>query len=312
MISPAAATTAFGLAAAAIWGAADFLGGVAARRLQVFWLLAISHGFSLMGLLILAPWLGPAIPGSRILFFGFLSGVAGGIALLTFYYALALGAMGMTASVTGLLTAALPVIFTALTMGTPAPQQIAGFCLAAVAIWMISAGGEPTSVTAAAGNQKTSPHGLRALLASRLLMAVISGIGFGLFLIFLRLANGGELLWPLAASRVGSLAIALGGGVLFSRTQLIREPVGEPRSVRWRRAVWTGGTLAVAAGICDTSGNFLFLAATRTGRLDVAAMLASLYPAATILLAVWLLHERTTRRQTFGMVLALLAVVLIS
>lgn len=310
-MSPAAATTAFGLSAAAIWGAADFLGGVAARRLQVFWLLAVSHGFSLLGLLLLAPWLGPTLPDTRILFFGFLSGIAGGIALLTFYYALALGAMGMTASVTGLLTAALPVIFTAFTVGVPAPRQLAGFCLAAVAIWTISAGGAPAAGTEA-GRIPGSRSSLRGLLESRLLMAVISGVGFGLFLIFLRLANGAALLWPLAASRFGSLAMALGGGLLFSRSRLTREGSGVQGSLSWRRTVLTGGMLAMAAGICDTSGNFLFLAATRTGRLDVAAMLASLYPAATILLAVWLLHERTTRRQTLGMAFAVVAVVLIS
>jgi drug/metabolite transporter (DMT)-like permease len=70
--------------------------------------------------------------------------------------------------------------------------------------------------------------------------------------------------------------------------------------------------LALIASAFDTSGNFLFVAATRIGRLDVAAVLSSLYPASTILLAIWLLHERTNRRQAVGMTAALVAVALIS
>jgi drug/metabolite transporter (DMT)-like permease len=308
-MSPAAATTAFGLGAAAVWGAADFLGGIAARRLRVFWLLTISHGCSLIALLGLAAVLHLQQPSRHILFFGLLSGYAGGTALLVFYHALSLGGMGITAAVTGLVTAALPVVFTALTLGAPSSRQQVGFCLAAVAIWLISAGSDAPADAAVPSHSR---GGLRRLLQNRLLMAVLCGIGFGLFLIFLRLANGANLVWTLAASRVGSLSMALGGGLLFSRRHLTPQPQDSALARNWKRAAQTGGLLAIATGACDTSGNFLFLAATRTGRLDVAAMLSSLYPAATILLAAWLLHERTTRRQTFGMVLALAAVVMIS
>ena len=70
--------------------------------------------------------------------------------------------------------------------------------------------------------------------------------------------------------------------------------------------------LAAIAGVLDTSGNLLYMLSSLTGRLDVAAVLSSLYPAATILLAAWLLKERTTRMQAFGMALAIVAVALIS
>ena len=73
-----------------------------------------------------------------------------------------------------------------------------------------------------------------------------------------------------------------------------------------------GIALALIASAFDTGGNFFFVAATRIGRLDVASVLSSLYPASTILLAVWLLHERTNRRQALGMTAALVAVALIS
>ena len=79
-----------------------------------------------------------------------------------------------------------------------------------------------------------------------------------------------------------------------------------------RKRLWIGIGLALVAGAFDTSGNFFFVAATRIGRLDVASVLSSLYPASTILLAIWLLHERTNRRQALGMTAALIAVALIS
>ncbi len=289
----AALTSVLGLTSAAIWGVADFSGGIAARHLRVFWMLAISHAFSLICLLALAGGLHIAAPNTHILLLGFWSGLAGGIALLTFYHALSLGEMGITAALTGLLTAALPVVYTLLTIGQPSHRQLAGFCLAAIAIWLISVQTKT--------EKRTDP-----LERTRLVLAVISGLGFGAFLIFLRQANGGGLIWPLAASRVGSLLLAVGGGLIFSRRNFLADTGG-------LRGRWTIGVgLALLASACDTGGNFFFIAATRVGRLDVASVLASLYPASTILLAVWLLKERTSVRQAVGMTAALAAVALIS
>jgi drug/metabolite transporter (DMT)-like permease len=293
-MTPAVVTSVLGLSSAVIWGVADFSGGIAARHLRVFWMLAISHAFSLVCLVVLGGGLHIAIPNTHILLFGFWSGLAGGIALLTFYHALSLGEMGITAALTGLLTAALPVVFTLVTVGRPSDRQMVGFGLAAVAIWLIST-----------QNRKVENKADR-LARTRMTLAVISGLGFGAFLIFLRQANGGGLIWPLAASRVGSLILAVGGGLIFSRTHFIAG-AGASRG-RWK----IGVGLALLASACDTGGNFFFIAATRVGRLDVASVLASLYPASTILLAVWLLKERTTLRQGVGMAAALVAVALIS
>jgi drug/metabolite transporter (DMT)-like permease len=303
-----ATTTVLGLSAAIIWGAADFCGGMGARYLRVYWLLAISHGFSLIALVLLADLLHQPLPGARILTYGLISGLAGGTALLVFYYTLSLGSMGTTAAVTGLLTAALPVLFSFATIGAPSRRQLVGFVLAAGAIWLISS---PSS------SSGQIVEGQRR----KLVLAVISGIGFGIFLIALREANSGGLLWPLAASRVGSLALAIAGGLILSRGRFVVE--AEPREIlplqpegsihsMIRRRWMIGIGLALMASAFDTNGNFLFVAATRIGRLDVAAVLSSLYPASTILLAVWLLKERTNRRQALGMTAALVAVALIS
>ena len=303
-----ATTTVLGLTAALIWGAADFSGGIGARYLRVYWLLAISHASSLIALVLLAELLHQPRPGARILSYGLVAGLAGGTALLVFYYALSLGNMGTTAAVTGLLTAALPVLFSLTTIGAPSRRQLAGFVLAAGAIWLISSPSS-SSPKAVEGQRK------------KLVLAIISGVGFGIFLIALRQANSGGLLWPLAASRIGSLTLAITCGLIFSRDRFIVEPEQQAvpssqTSASIRKAIsqqWKIGiALALIAGAFDTSGNFLFVAATRIGRLDVAAVLSSLYPASTILLAAWLLKERTSRRQALGMAAALVAVALIS
>jgi drug/metabolite transporter (DMT)-like permease len=304
-----ATTCVLGLTAAVIWGAADFSGGIGARYLRVYWLLAVSHASSLVALLLLANLLHQPRPDARILAYGLVAGLAGGTALLVFYYALSLGNMGTTAAVTGLLTAALPVVFSLSTIGAPSRRQLAGFALAAAAIWLISS---------PSGSSKNAVEGQ----GKKLVLAVISGVGFGIFLIALRQANSGGLLWPLAASRVGSLTLAIAGGLIFSRDRFtveVAQPSLSPSSQtsgskrktisrRWQ----IGIALALIAALFDTSGNFFFVAATRIGRLDVAAVLSSLYPASTILLAMWLLKERTSRRQALGMTVALVAVALIS
>jgi drug/metabolite transporter (DMT)-like permease len=294
-----ATTTVLGLAAAIIWGAADFSGGIGARYLRVYWLLAISHASSLIALVLIASQMHQPLPSERMLAYGLISGLAGGMALLVFYYALTLGSMGTTAAVTGLLTAALPVLFSLATIGAPSRRQIAGFGLAAGAIWLISS---PSS------SNEEVVEGQR----KKLVLAVISGIGFGIFLIALREANSGGILWPLAASRIGSLFLAILGGLILSRDRFTVDPDPQINPVPRRRPWLIGIGLALIASAFDTGGNFLFVAATRIGRLDVAAVLSSLYPASTILLAIWLLHERTNRRQAIGMTAALVAVALIS
>ena len=206
-----ATTTVLGLSAAIIWGAADFSRWH--RRAVSACLLAAGDFTRLQpgcagaaGGLLHQP-----LPDARILTYGLISGLAGGIALLVFYYALSLGSMGPTAAVTGLLTAALPVVFSLATIGAPSHRQLAGFVLAGGAIWLISS---PSSTN------ELVVEGQRKKLA----LAVISGVGFGIFLIALREANGGGMLWPLAASRVGSLVLAIAGGLILSRGHFIVEP----------------------------------------------------------------------------------------
>jgi drug/metabolite transporter (DMT)-like permease len=136
---------------------------------------------------------------------------------------------------------------------------------------------------------KGSPEGLG--------LAIIAGVATGLFLVFIKQVGTAALFWPIAASRLSSTS-----------TMLIFVTLTGRRWVPNRRIV----PLIMLAGTLDAFGNAFFLAAAQRGRLDIAAVLSSLYPAVTIGLAAFLLKERMTRLQTAGMVAALVAIPLIA
>jgi drug/metabolite transporter (DMT)-like permease len=301
---------ALGLTAAALWGISDFLGGVAARRASAILIVAIAHGLSLALLVVTAAVLHVHRPGEGIALWGLIAGLTGGGAVILFYRALALGEMGLTAALTGLLTALVPVAVSWRLEGRPSGTQLAGFVIAAAAICLIAyqPPREPGVVPGSA------PH------RGALLLATLAGFGFGAFLVASKYASPphagyAAVLWPLAYSRFASaslawtivLALNLGRRM---RTGSQRGFVDKSEAVRgnFPRVLLLAGT----AGILEVIGNLVYMLSTLAGRLDVAAVLSSLYPAGTILLAVALLKERATPSKTLGMVLALLAVVVIS
>ncbi len=296
-----------GLLAALTWGAADFAGGLATRRTAPSRVVLIAHGVSLVALAAfslrstvdLPPW---AIAGAL------LSGIVGGAALMVFYEALALGAMGLSAALAGLLTAVLPVLIALHTEGLPAPTQIAGFLLAAVAILLIA-----YAPSAQGSARHSAPR--RALW-----FATLAGLGFGMQLIWLHAAaaagqsHSGSTFAPvlrsLMLSRLGGAGVALvalATARVRHRTRLLPEPTEPPGTYRLPLFA-----VAVSAGLLDTLGNGLYMLSSLGGRLDVAAVLSSLYPGGTILLAALFLRERATRLQALGMAFALLAVGLIA
>jgi drug/metabolite transporter (DMT)-like permease len=122
-------------------------------------------------------------------------------------------------------------------------------------------------------------------------------------LVLMRVAAGEGVLWAITWTRAGSTAVGATASLIFFLRAGKQSEFTMPLPVL---------ALSALAGICDTAGNLFYMLAALAGRLDVAAVLSSLYPGATMLLAVWLLKERTTRSQALGMVLALVAVALIS
>jgi drug/metabolite transporter (DMT)-like permease len=278
-----------GLAASAFWGASDFLGGLATRKANVVMVVALAHGLSL-GLLLLIAWSTHSpLPTERFALTGLCAGAFGGVALLLYYQALSLGEMGITTALTGLLTALVPVVYSFFTQGSPKSSQIAGFVLAAAAIALIA----------------YAPVGTPRPLA--LGLATLAGLGFGVFLVVLKVSSAHGLLWPLIFSRLASATLAC----LIVIWVQVRKHKG---AGTWRKQAGENRFFLIAgsAGVLEATGSLLYMRSAAEGRLDVAAVLASLYPVATILLAAWFLKERTTSSQALGMALALGAVVLVS
>jgi drug/metabolite transporter (DMT)-like permease len=278
-----------GLAASVFWGASDFLGGLATRKAHVVLVVALAHSLSLGLLLLIAVATHSPTPPQRFALFGLCAGAFGGLALILYYQALSLGEMGLTTALTGLLTALVPVAFSFVTQGSPKSSQIAGFVLAAAAIGLIA--------YAPAGKPRPLALGL----------ATLAGLGFGVFLVVLQIGSAGGLLWQLIYSRVASATLA-GGVVIWIQLR------ARPDAALWRQQASEHRFFRVAgsAGVLEASGSLLYMGAAHEGRLDVAAVLASLYPVVTILLAAWFLKEKTTSSQALGMALALGAVVLVS
>jgi drug/metabolite transporter (DMT)-like permease len=283
------------LAAAVLWGGGDFSGGMGVKHAggsmgAALRVIVLSHCASFSVLLLVAWSRGDAFPHGAALVWGLVAGATAGISLACFYIALSRGAMGASAALSGLLAAAIPAVFSAEAEGSPGMLRLVGFVVAGAAIWLIAAGENAEAKPADRGT---------------FWLAVIGGVGFGIYFTALKLAAAKTgVIWPLATCRMGSLTVCslmLVGMSFGGKAGGVRARVTRP-VVLW----------ALATALLDTSGNLLYIEATRAGRLDVAAVLASLYPASTILLAAWTLSERPTRRQGLGMAVAAAAVVMIT
>ena len=269
----------FSLGSALCWGVADFSGGLASKQANVYKVVLTAHTTGLVLMVALAWMTGEPMPAMRAMLWGAAAGTAGAVGLAALYRGLAIGKMGIVAPITAVLTATLPVVFGGISQGLPRPMQLGGFLLAFVGIVLISRPEKTDGV----------PKGIG--------LALLSGAGFGLFLIFIKLAGTSAVYWPLAAARFPAV-ILMGLLAVMSKT-----PSGfVPKVVG----------LAITAGVLDTAGNACFILATQQGRLDVAAVLSSLYPATTVLLAFVILKERVTAIQNVGVVAALLAVPMIA
>jgi len=280
------------LGAAVLWGGGDFSGGMGVKSAggnirAALRVVLLSHAASFIVLLAIAHLRGDPFPRGPYLWWGIGAGICGGLSLTAFYIALSRGAMGASAAVSGLLAAAIPAAVALAQQGSPGVRPLVGFVVAGVAIWLIASGD-------AAHEQPDT-----------ILLAIAAGIGFGVYFVGLKMAGPAGVVWPMATARMGSLTtcslVALGVGFFGPKASASQSRMNR-RAVLW----------ALSTALLDTSGNLMFVESTRTGRLDVAAVLASLYPASTILLAAITLGEWPTRRQGIGMATAAVAVVLIA
>jgi drug/metabolite transporter (DMT)-like permease len=272
----------FALTSAFIWGGGDFSGGLASRKnssYQVLVLSGISGAVALL-LVYLLLWKEP-FPSLNSIGWAVLAGLAGTVGLTSLYRALSLGYTAVVAPTSAVICASLPVIFTLFTAGLPGWPRLAGFVFALAGIWLVSA-------SHSADVSHVSRQGF--------LLACLAGTSFGCFFILLAQVENGSIFFPLLISR----AIELAAGLLvlwLSRSSI---------------PGWKDNPVALLAGVLDVAGNVFYLLAKQFTSLDVAAVLASLYPASTVILAGLVLKEKVSLRQWGGVGLCLLAITLIT
>jgi len=264
----------FALAAAALYGSGDFLGGSASRRAAPFAVLLVSTPVGLAVLLGVALTT-PGTPTSAALVWGAVAGSAGGVGLAVLYAALAAGPMSVVAPVSALTSAVLPVGYAVVTGEHLDPLVYVGvaLCLAAIGMVSLESGHRPGRLRASRGAA----------------LAFGSGVGFALFFVLIRHADPDSGVWPLVGSRTAAVAVAVVAVVA------LRVPLSGTRGVLG---------LAIPAGLFDALGNLFYLLATRAGLLSLSAVITSLYPGVTVLLARIVHTERLRRVQGLGLVVA--------
>ena len=275
----------YGILSALTWGAGDFAGGLATRKLDAYRAVFYADFLGLLALVLVVIVRPEEIPPVPSLLIAGLAGMLGSIGLLILYYSMAKGQMSIAAPVSALFAAALPVFVSAFTLGLPTLLQFAGFGLALSAVWLISQG--------------DAHHRFHLEHLSDLRMPLLAGLGFGSYFILMHYATAGvsSTFYPMIASRTAGTIM-----LLFFVLQQGRG-FGVPRSA------WG---VVIANGFLDVVGNFFYLLALRTGRLDIAAILSSLYPGATVILAWVFLKEKISFLQWTGIFIALLAIALFS
>jgi uncharacterized membrane protein len=272
----------FGLSSALAWGAGDFIGGVASRKTAAYRVVLYAEIFGLLLLLAALLFVDAVIPPWPNLLMALFAGGLGSSGLLILYRAMASGQMSVAAPISALLAAVLPVVIGFFTDGFPGAGKLAGFLLAFTAVWMIA--------------QETGNKPQLERL-SDLSLPLFSGLCFGAYFIILHRAAQDTLLWPMIASRTGGV-LALLVYALYKR-----------ESWRVERPLWP---YLMSNGTLDIGGNAFFILAGQVGRLDIAAVLSSLYPGATVILAALILKENINLIQKLGILAALIAIALMT
>jgi drug/metabolite transporter (DMT)-like permease len=271
-------TVLFALGAALAYGLSDFFGGVISRRTSVWPVALTACAGAGLGTLVLALTL-PGEPTGTDIVWGLLAGVGSGTGTAFLYRGFARGRMGVVAPVSAVGAALLPAAIGVLTGERPSVVVWVGLIAALPGIWLVSR--EPPSGLEEAGS------------AEGFLDGILAGVGFGLLFAALGQVPDGAGYWPVMACQLTSLLSVVVAAVLLG---------GNP--VPRRAQEWWG----LAAGGLASLAVVGFLLAGQEGLLSVAAVLTSLYPAFTVLLATLLLGERLHRAQAIGLALCAVTV----
>jgi drug/metabolite transporter (DMT)-like permease len=229
--------------------------------------------------LVLALVRGESAPTQADLGWSVLAGVAGGIGITALYRGLAVGRMGVVAPVTGVIAALIPVTAGIVLEGLPPPLVLVGIAAAVIAVVLVSL----------VRDEASGPSGIE--------LALVGGVAIGLFSVCAAQISDGHAFGPLVVMR-GVEALLIGAAIVVTRSA-------------WRPA----GRLVpaiVVVGVLDMIGNGAFILAVQAGALAVAAVLSSLYPVTTVVLATVFLRERVTRTHAVGIGLAVAAIACIA
>ena len=277
----------FALLSAACYGAADFLGGVSAKRANTLAVVFVSQLAGLLIQLAIVPLLPPVAPTRSDFLWGALAGVCGGGGVALLSRAVAIGVMSGVAPTTAVCAVVIPVLVSVALGDRIAAATFGGIALAIVAIVLVSQASDGKADPGSEADQRRT---------KAFLLAVLSGVVIGCFFVALAQTSREAGLWPLVVARAASVS-------LFAVMALFAA-----QSLRIPTAILT---IVAAAGALDMLANLLYLLASRSGPLSIVVTLASLYPASTVLLARLVLHERLSARQWVGVVCAIVAVTVI-
>jgi len=266
--------------AALVWGSADFTGGMATRRHNQYLVLVLS-AFS--GLVMLAAaalvWREP-FPGWMGILWSVLAGFGGIVGISSLYKGLSIGESAVVAPTSAVIGASLPVAFGILTQGLPQTARLIGFGLAFIGIWIVSQSSENRGAESRKG----------------FLLGCLAGLGFAGFFIFISNVGGESVFTPLIIARI----IVVIGGLFLIR---FNSPGVLRKGFNW---------ISILAGVMDAAGNVFFLLAKQFTRLDMAVVISSLYPAATVILAGIILKEKISVKQWLGVLVCLAAIILVT
>jgi drug/metabolite transporter (DMT)-like permease len=287
----------FALAAAVLYGSADFLGGAASRRSRALSVAVLSVPTGALVMLAAAVVSGSDAPTAG-LGWALAAGGFGAIGLMVFYAGLAAGPMSVVAPVSALVSTVLPV-GVAVASGEHLGAAVyagAAFCLVATVLVSLERGApaRPPANGAGTGFLADRPA-LRGLG-----YGTVCGAMFGIFFVFLRNAGSSGVFWPVCNARLANSAVVLAAAVLAGA-----RPVGRAAGPRVLAA-------ALGSGVLDASANLCYVLATRAGLFGIAAVLTSLYPGITVLLARVVLRERMHAVQRLGLLLAAAGIILVT
>jgi drug/metabolite transporter (DMT)-like permease len=272
------------LVSAAAWGTADFLGGLSTKRLSVLTVGAVSQAAGLIVMALVVAAIGEPPPGGRAIGLGLAAGVCGAVGLAALYRALSVGTMGIIAP-TAALSGVVPVAFGLATGDRPSAVQLVGIGCALVGVMATARARDP------AGRG-------RGRVAAGVGLALVAALTLGGLVLLLDRAARVDAAWASLFLRVGALALT-GAAVFVVRPSFTLRRGELPR--------------LVGLGVLDNAANLTFaLAAAAGGLLSLNAVLASLYPVATVVLARAVLHERMSVVQRVGVALALIGIGLIA